>query len=775
MKQFVRNFKKQKTVGILNICGLCLGIMCSLLVGLWAINEFTFDNFHKNGDRTYRVVSNFIINDKPTQSGGTYRPLGEEALRVIPEIEQQCRVTLSFYDEVTINNKIYQHQNIILADSNFFSFFSFPLVDGHLNRSLLAPDEVVISQKVARQFFGDEKAIGEIIRLDNKEFRVTAVMQDMPVNSHLQADFVFPFFGYVERNSWGWSDVFMTYFILQDNPDIPKIETTLSEIINSNMRFMDFEFKLTLQTLKDIHFSIDFSNDDAIRTNRHTVMLYMITALIILLISCINFANMFVSTSFLRAKSIGVKKVQGSSRERLIWEFYGETACYVAIAIIGGILLAYLVFPSFSRILHSHISIDFTSIHFYLFLVILFLFTVFVAGSYPALYMTRFGIIETVFGRFKGKRISLLQKSLVVLQFTASISLLVIIFFFNKQIRFMLSADLGFNKENILVVYGRDNFGANFESLRDELMKEPSIANITMKNSLPSHWKQGWGVKTVERTKDIMMEICRVKENYFDFFEIPIIDGDNPFNLAAADSLQVCVINQTAAKALGLDNPLGATVILNNRDHVTVVGVVRDAWTGSFHSLISPQVYFKLTDDRDRPLFFKISGNPQKAIQTIQRKWEEVVPDVPFEYLFLDNSYAQLYESETNASKVLSMAMAISFLITIIGLFAMAYYSTQRRVKEIAIRKINGANPKDLQILLNKDFMTWVGISFVIACPISFFFVHKWLDDFMQKTTISWWIFLLAGISASVVALITVSFQIWKAARANPVDSLKGE
>lgn len=775
MKQFVRNFKKQKTVGILNICGLCLGVMCSLLVGLWAINEFTFDNFHKNGDRIYRVVSNFIINDKPTQSGATFKPLGEEALRVIPEIEQQCRVTLSFYDEVTINNKVRQHQNIILADTNFFLFFTFPLMDGHLNRSLLAPDEVVISQKAARQFFDDKKAIGEIIRLDDKEFRVAAVMQDMPVNSHLQADFVFPFFGHTEKNSWGWSDVFMTYFILQDNPDIPKIETTLSEIINSNMRFLDFEFKLTLQTLKDIHFSIDFSNDGAIRTNRQTVMLFMITALIILLISCINFANMFVSTSFLRAKSIGVKKVQGSSRERLIWEFYGETACYVAIAIIGGILLAYLAFPFFNQILHSHISIDFSSIHFYLFLIILFLFTVIVAGSYPALYMTRFGIIETVFGRFRGKRISLLQKSLVILQFTASISLLVIIFFFNKQIRFMLSTDLGFNKENVLVVSGRDDFGSNFESLQDELIKEPSITNITMKNSLPSEWRQGWGVKTVEGTKDILMEICRVKENYFDFLEMPIVEGDNPFELAAADSLQVCVINETAANILGLDNPLGATLIMNTHDHVTVAGVVRDAWTGSFHSPINAQVYFKLTDDRDRPLFFKISGNPQKAIQTIQKKWEGLVPDLPFEYRFLDSTYAQLYESETNASKVLSMAMGISFLITVIGLFAMAYYSTQRRVKEIAIRKINGANSRDLQILLNKDFMKWVVISFIIACPISFFFVHKWLDDFMQKTSISWWVFLLAGILSSLVALITVSFQIWKAARANPVDSLKGE
>lgn len=775
MKQFVRNFKKQKTVGILNICGLCLGIMCSLLVGLWAINEFTFDNFHKNGDRMYRVVSNYIVNNRPSRGGSTFKPLGEEALRVIPEIEQQCRVTSSFYNEVTIGNKIYQHQNIMLADSNFFSFFTFPLVDGHLNRFLLAPDEVVISQKAAKQFFGNKKAVGEMIQLDDKEFRVTAIMQDMPVNSHLRADFVFPFFGYVERNSWGWSDVFMTYFILQDNPDIPKIETTLSEIINSNMRFMDFEFNLTLQPLRDIHFSTGFSNDDAISGNLQIVMLFMVTALVILLISCINFANMFVSTSFLRAKSIGIKKVQGSSRKRLIWEFYGETACYVAIAIIAGIVLAYLAFPFFNQVLHSHISIDFNSIHFYLFLFILFLFTVIVAGSYPALYMTRFGIIETVFGRFRGKRISLLQKSLVVLQFTASISLLVIIFFFNKQIRFMLSTDLGFNKENVLVVTGRDDFGSNYESLKDELMKEPSITNITMKNSLPSEWRQGWGVKTVGGTKDILIEICRVKENYFDFFEMPVIEGDNPFELAAADSLQVCVINETAANILGLDDPIGTTLILNKSSHVTVAGVVRDAWTGSFHTPINPQLYFKLTDDRDRPLFFKISGNPQKAIQTIQDKWEEVVPDVSFEYLFLDNSYAQLYESETNAGKVLSMAMAISFLITVIGLFAMAYYSTQRRVKEIAIRKINGANPKDLQILLNKDFMTWVGISFVIACPISFLFVHNWLDDFMQKTTISWWIFLLAGISASVVALITVSFQIWKAARANPVDSLKGE
>ena len=780
MKQFIQNFRKQKTVGILNIVGLSLGVMCAVIVGLWALNEFSFDKFHKNGDRMYRAVNNIILNGEHTKLGSTFKPLGEEAMRVLPDIEQQCRVVYSNYYDLIIENKLYPNNAIIMTDSNFFSFFTFPLIEGHINNNLLGHDEVVISKKAADKFFPGKSPINEFINLWDKSFRVVAIMENMPLNSHLQADFVFLFFGYFEQCSWGWSDVFINYFVLRENADIPKIEHELSAIYTANMsQYSTQEYRFTLEPLKDIHFGTGFMNDFVVKGSKPVVILFIITVLVILIISCINFANLFVSTSFKRAKTIGIKKAQGAERKGLVFEFYRETACYVGISVLLGLFLAYLSYPFFNQALETSFIIDFGSMRLYLFLLGLSLFTILIAGSFPALYMTRFGIIDTLFGRFKGKRISIVQKGLVIFQFTASISLLIIIFFFNRQIDYMLSADLGFNKENVILVFASGDFGRDFEVLKDELMKESSITDMTVKNSLPTVWQQGWGVGTVDNEEDFLMEQCRVKTNYFDFFEMSIIEGENPFDRAEADSSKVCVINETAAKVLGLDNPVGVTLITNKRDHVTVAGVVKDAQVRSFHTPVDPQIYYKLNWNKEKPisypLFFKIQGNPQKAIQTIEKKWNELVHDKPFEYIFLDDIYAKLYESETNTSKMLTYAMIIATLIALTGLFAMAYYSTMQRVKEIAIRKVNGATITDLQALLNKDFIFLVVISFLIASPLSYLLVQNWLGNFIIQTPLSWWVFIIAGMIALFANLITVSWQSYRAATANPVNSLKTE
>lgn len=780
MKQFIRNFRKQKTVGTLNILGLSLGVMCAIIVGLWGFNEFSFDTFHQDGHRIYRAVNHMALNDKPVKVGSTFKPLGEEAMKVLPDIEQQCRVVYGVFSDLVVEEKLYQNNDIITADSNFFSFFTFPLVEGHLNNDLLGHDEVVISERAAAKLFPDKSAINEVVNFVDQSFRVAAIMQNMPSNSHLQADFVFPFFGYFEQSSWGWSDMFITYLHVRESADIQRIEKELAAIYTTNMsQWGSQEYQFKLEALKDIHFGTGFMSDFVVKGNKYMVVLFIITVLVILVISCMNFANLFVSTSFKRAKTIGVKKAQGADRKRLVFEFYRETACYVLISVLLGLFLAYFSYPFFNQALETNFYLDFTSPHLYLFLFGLSLFTILIAGSFPALYMTRFGIIDTLFGRFRGKRISILQKILVVFQFTASITLLIIVFFFNKQINHMLSADLGFNKENVISVYASGDFGRDFDVLKDDLMKDPAIIDMTVKNSMPTLWQQGWGVRTVDSNEDVLMERCMVKSNYFDFFEMSIIEGVNPFDRSEADSLKVCVINEAAAKDLGLDDPVGTTLVTNNRDHVTVAGVIKDTQVRSFHKPIDPQVYYKLNWNKDKPIsypiFFKIEGNPQKAIQTIEKKWNELVHDRPFEYIFLDDTYARLYKSETNTSKMLTYAMIIASLIALTGLFAMAYYSTMQRVKEIAIRKVNGATIADLLSLLNKDFIFWIAISFLIASPLSYFFVKNWLKNFTIQTHLSMLAFIVVGLIALLATLITVSWQSYKAATANPVDALKTE
>lgn len=313
------------------------------------------------------------------------------------------------------------------------------------------------------------------------------------------------------------------------------------------------------------------------------------------------------------------------------------------------------------------------------------------------------------------------------------------------------------------------------------MMQETSITDITIKNSLPTDWVQGWTYSLPENLeKQYNAEVCRIEPNYFDFFGMKIIEGENPLYLGAADSLNICVVNETAVKIFGLTDPVGKIILPNglSKSPITIAGVVKDAQTRSFHSPIDAQVYIRFTaksNSGGKVLFFKIKGDPEKALKKIEQKWKATVPLVPFEYHYLDNIYRNLYKSDLNSGKVLLFAMIITIIITVAGLFAMAYYSTQRRIKEIGLRKVNGATTLDLMKLLNRDFIVWVIIAFIIALPISYFSLQEWLDDYIVKTDLDWWVFSLIGILIILIALVTVSYQTWKVATTNPVKALKND
>lgn len=787
MKQFIRNFKKQKTVSILNICGLSLGIMVSLTVGLWAVNELTFDDFHVNGDKMYRVVQSFELNNKPLRAATSFEPLGEIAAAEIPDIVQMCRV----YKEnngVTINNKVNFGLTAIMTDYDFFSFFTFPMKEGDAKTAFSAPDNVIITESTARKYFANEDPIGQKISYHGYNFSVSGIMYDMPRNSHIQADIVFPLFGYF--GDWGWNSSFSydTYFILSNNADIPSIQNKLTQINKSGAAaFLKETYnEVELEPLKDVHFSkTDPTFDSAVKGDKKLLGIFIITAITILVIACINFTNLFISTSFIRAKSIGIRKSQGASKALLMIDFYKETLLYVLISVIGGLVLAILTLPVFNSYTRSYITIDFSSPQLYIFIISLIIITTLIAGSFPAFRMTQFGIIETLKSKFRGKKMSVFQKILIIIQFTSSLCLLIVVFFFGRQIDHILSQDLRFDTQNVIYVNGWRDFGANYKTLRNDLVRDPSIVDVAMKQyNLPIRMGNGIGAKNIETGEQIMMDMSEVSPNYFDFFGMTFVAGENPLTLESAPDLNYCVINERAAEVLGLKNPVDNSFILisiggarieKDGQSFIVKGVVRDSYVKSLYQEPDPQMYLNLSRDDHNPIFFKIVGNPQKAIKVIETKWKEMVPDTPFEYHFLNETYQNLYLSEMNTRHVLSYALFITFVITVTGLYAMIFYSTQRRIKEIGIRKINGATIKDLLLLLNKDILLWIIISFVIACPISYLYLTNWLDTFIVKTTLSPWVFVLAGLITCLIALLTVSFQTWRAANANPVDSLKNE
>lgn len=788
MKQFIRNFNKQKVVGTLNICSLSLSIMVSIIVGLWAINELTYDNFYPDGDRMYRVVQNFELNGKPIRAATSFKPLGEIAEKELPSIEKMCRI-VSRTMGVTFHNMVHFGVPSLVTDHNFFSFFGFPLKEGDIETAFSGTNNAIITESAARKYFPDEDPIGQRIVSHGYDFFISGIMYDIPCNSHIQAEVILPMFG--SFKSWEWDSGFYydTYFILSPSADLNLIGERLTQINKAGAGdFLKNAYnEVGLELVRDIHFSkTEPGFDNAVKGDKSFLQILVFTALVILIIGCINFTNLFISTAFIRARSIGIKKSQGAGRRTLILEFYKETAVYVFISVAGGLLLAMLTLPVFNNYTGSTTVLDFYNPQLYVFLFCLIIVTILIAGSFPAFRMTKFGIIETIGGKFRGKKMSAFQKALVIIQFTSSISLLIIVFFFGRQIDTLLSQDLGFDNKNVFYVNGWGTFGADYKSLRNELRKNPAIADVAMKQyDLPLRMGNGVGVRNLDGDEAMLIDLSEVSPNYFDFFDMEFLAGENPLWLETAENSRYCVINEAAVRALGLeDNPvdasfmyisIGQKLIENDGKTYTVKGVIRDSYVKSLHETPGAQMYLNLSRDDHNPIFIRTVGNPQDAIQAMEKMWKEINPNVPFEYHFLDETYDAQYKAEMNARNVLSYALLITFIISAAGLFAIAFYSTQRRIKEIGIRKINGAKVTDLLLLLNKDVVVWVVISFLIACPIAYVFLYNWLDDFVVKTSLSWWVFLIAGVLSALVALITVSYQTWRTATTNPIESLKTE
>jgi putative ABC transport system permease protein len=781
MNQFIRNFNKQKVVGLLNISSLSLGIMVAVIVGLWAMNELSFDSFHRDKNRIYRINEHAVLNEAPVKLGSTYRSFGQVAKDELPQIEEMSRV-LPTWGDLKINTVFYPAIPVYIADDNFFSFFTFPLKEGDPATALSAPGNVVVSESAVIRYFSGQNPVGQTLHWKgpsvDRDFTISGIIKDLPENSSLHADFIFSPFGFFLNHSWGDWDMYLTFFRLPAQTDTKALEASLTQVLQQGMEFFKTAgATITLEPLNEMHFSAGFMNGDSIKKgNKSLILVFVLVALVILIISCINFTNLFISTSFIRAKSVGVKKSHGAGRNALIRDFYIETACFVGIAMAVGVFLAALSLPVFNDFTQSHLTIDYLSPQLYGFLAILFVSVVLLAGTFPALYITRFNPIEILNGKFKGKQISVFQKSLIIIQFATSIALLIVVGFMQRQVDMMIHHDLGFDTENVIHVYGHDRFGRNFKSFRDEMLKEPAIVDVTQKNCLPTQWNQGWGISVAGHNDVVLMEINHVQPNYFDFMEMKIIEGENPFNLESNDSLRPVVLNESAVKLLFKEGQPLNRIITNGYQRMIVKGMIKNVHIRSLRDEIDPQVYVKLTWEDDwLPVFFKISGDPGQAIAVIRAKWEELEPDYPFEYHFLDDTYKELYNSEMNAEKVLSFAMLITFIISVAGLFAMAFYVTQRRIKEIGLRKVNGATLQDLLLLLNKDFVIWVLLSFLIASPVAYFSLQSWLAGFTVKTPLSIWIFLLVGIIALSVALLTTSFQTWKVATMNPVKTLKSE
>jgi putative ABC transport system permease protein len=778
IKTFLKTFLKHRITNLLSVGGLSLGMAIALLLGWWALNEMKFDRFHTDTDKIFRVCREGYINNETIKIGSVFGPVSREAKLRFPQVEESIRVITTGKRRFNVGEVISYEESIYFADTNFFQFFNFPVKSGDINSCFKDPDKIVLTESFAAKYFGDKNPIGETVNVYDRDWQISAVMYNIPNNSHLQFDAICVLSGVpnLDNSGWGNRDGFATYIKIVENTDTEDLAKSITSMARENFPpYTQVDISHFLQPLKDIHFNTEhFRFDYAVKSDKRFVMIFLFMAIAILVIACINFTNLFISTSFLRSKSIGLKKANGASKGSLIKEFFTETSLYVLLSAIAGIAIASLFLPMFNQLANANIVFDFSNVTLCSLLLGITLLTIIMAGTFPALYLTKFNPAATLKGEFNGKNVSVLQKGLVIFQFAASIVLLVTVVSIKRQVHFVQSADLGFNKSNVVYVDASGAFSESYETVKQELERNHEIVEVTAKNCIPSDWNQGMGVSSHEtRDNPYVMEICGIKNNYLDMMGIRIVEGENIS--IYHDSLNYVMINEQAASALGFDYPIDETIYQGD-EPLIVKGVLQDIKTKSLHNRVDPQVYRKLRRvESGNVLMIRISDNTQSAIKAIKEKWQEVNPEHPFEYHFLDDTYDGLYQNEIRAGRIVTWGMSIALFITMIGLFAMARYSTERRTKEIGLRKVNGAELFDILILLNKDFLKWVIIAFIVSIPISWYLVNSWLNSFAYRTGLSWWIFALAGVIAVFISLATVSWQTFLAATRNPVEALRYE
>lgn len=779
-KEIYRAFRKNLSTGILSLTGLSVGIAVALLIGLWSLNEFSFDKFHNDADKIYRICRNIFLNNEKVILGSDFGAVAIAVKEELPEIEEYTRVSHYRRELIKANNISAYEEHVIVCDRNFFSFFSFVLETGSDTTCFNAPGKIVVDRYIADKYYPNEEPIGKIFQVFGQDFQISAIMENVPENSHLRFRIAVPYenLNWIADKEWQGSDNVIAYLRLNRGTDIEELAKKITAITYRHLPLYE-QYKVShfLQPLTEIHFSKDIRFDAVVTSDRRMVFIFISIALLILSIATINFINLFISTSFQRAKAIGIKKINGISVPGMFMNSIIETSVYILLATILAFIIASTALPFFNQLTGGNLSIDFSNYRIYLFTGALMLITILLAGIFPVLYILRFNPQQILKSKFNGSGITVLQRTLVVGQFAASIILIASSIIIKKQLNYIHDKDLGFNKEQVICFQPR-NIASSYETFRQEMLRNPNVKDITIKSCLPHDWNNGNPITTDDNPNaQVLAEINQVGNNYIELMDIQIIEGTNPFAEATRNSSQ-CLINEKTARALEITDPIGKQIILLDESRVTVAGVIKDLNTKSLHIDVDPQVYVLQQHDELRAwhyILIKVASNPSDVIKALNASWINYNPDIPFEYTFLDDSYNELYLAELTASRTVSVGMGIALFLAFMGLFAMSHYATEKRVKEIGIRKVNGATIGQVLMLLNKDFLKWVILAFIIAAPLALYVMHNWLNNFAYKTELSWWIFVLAGILAMGIALVTVSMQSWKSARRNPVEALRYE
>ena len=784
IKTAFRNAIQNKFVSLINIVGLGVGLTCVILLVSWITNEISYDKFLKDSDKIYRVTLEGNISGEYIKSAQCPSGVGPEIALISPAIDNYTRLVNYPGKLIKTDNDHMFREDGYAADSTIFDIFSYEAVAGNLSTCLNTRDEIVIDEYLAGKFFGKVNPVGESLTIDNHKYTVSAVIKNIPPNSHIQFHFLISTLNLSWWKKGDWEgDNTITYLKLNKSASVQDIDSKITNLVyEKNTFWKDLNIDFRLQPILDIHFSNDFKFDYAKKGSKKKVYALVFIALLILIIACINFTNLFISTALKRKKAIGIKITNGALKSHIIREYFIEVFLYVLLAFNVSIILYKLLFPYFNSLSGQQTGVNLLSLKFLVISFLLILFTLILSGTFPGLYLSKFkpAVILKNNTRLRHNKVNL-QQVLVIAQFIIAIVLIFAVILITKQLNYMQTKDLGFDKENIVYIhtYGKLKDKKEQAFLKSRLLKDPNILSIAYRGSVPTEWQNGRPLAKNPDNKNIVaMEHIFVDSNYFALMKMKFIEGGDGFN-DSNDSLNYCVLNKCAVDKLGIKPPYVEKVVyspVENNRPLIIKGVVQNVNSKALTQQVDPCFYEKpkwISDDGI--LLFKINKNYTAAINSIKLFCEEENPGYPFEYRFLDKTYDNLYKTEIDTQKIIGWFSLIAIILTILGLLALVFFITEKRIKEIGIRKANGATTGEIMLMLSKSFTGWILIAFVIACPIAYFTMQKWLQNFAYRTSISWWLFLVAGVVALVVALLTVSYQSYRTASKNPVESLRYE
>jgi putative ABC transport system permease protein len=788
-KTTIRSLLRNKGYSFLNIFGLAIGIACAGLIFLWVQDEVNWDQFNTKKDSLYRIRENQKYDTYVATFGSTPAPMGPAMQQEIPGVANTCRIIGYNTKLITIGNKsMYAFPNY--ADASLFRMFTFPFVQGNARTAFTQLYSMVVTQSTAKKFFGDEKNIvGKTVRVDNKQdYVITGVIKDIPKNSTIQFEWVAPFEIWWNENkswaqSWGNNDL-DTYVELKPNVNTASINKILYNFIQQ--REPKSNARPFLFSAHDWHLRDEFDNGIQTGGGRITyVHLFSVIAWIILLIACINFMNLATARSEKRAREVGVRKVLGSGKRMLIFQFIGEAILMAVLSAIVAVIIMVLLLPAFNLLVQKNLVLGLNNPLHLSALIIITLVCGLVAGSYPSLYLSSFNPVFVLKGmKMKGSSAAFIRKGLVVLQFGISIILIISTIVIYQQIQHVKNRSLGFNKNNLLQVDMNSEMTKNYEAVQQDLLSTGLIDNIAVSNYNTLYGGNNTGGLVWEGKKtnnEVLISQRYVSPGYMKASGIKILEGRD---LVETDSVQSkklnVLITQSLEKLMGNNTAVGKTLHWDGDPRgvvVNVVGVVNDYVYGDMYGKPDPVMFFCVNTSDASNMYVRLK--PNTNVETAIKKIEVVIkkdnPSYPFTYHFVDDQFNQMFQNEQLISKLSRVFATLAIIISCLGLFGLGAYTAERRIKEIGIRKVLGASVMQVTEMLSKDFIKLVGIACLIAFPISYWAMNKWLQSFAYRINIGWWIFVVAGLAAIFIALATVSFQAIKAAIANPVKSLRTE